>query len=72
MKNYKNVLFINYGGIGDEISARIKALNSANELEKETNFYGVAEEFDEDRYENEGFTMEEEEFEVSMEDESNE
>lgn len=69
---YNQRLYINEGGIGDEISARIKALNSANELEKETNFYGVAEEFDEDKYENEGFVMEEEEFNVSMEDEPNE
>ena len=56
-------MYINEGGIGDEITQRLKALQSANRMEED--IYGIQKEYDLDEYDNMGFTgEEEEEFEV--------
>ena len=56
IENYNQRLYINEGGIGDEITQRIKALNSANE--KEENTYGLQENFNLDEYDNAGYNFE--------------
>ena len=50
---------INEGGIGDEITQRLKALESANRMEE--NIYDLQKEYDLDEYDNMGFNVEEEE-----------
>lgn len=60
IENYNYRLYINEGGIGEEITERIRALNNANELENE-NFYNVQPDFDPDQYENEAYILDEEE-----------
>ena len=66
IENYNQRLYVNEGGIGDEITERLKALESANELEE--NVFGLNKEYDLDEYDNEGYTVEEE-FEVGIDDE---
>lgn len=63
IENYNQRLYINEGGIGDEITQRLKALQSANRMEED--IYGLQKEYDLDEYDNMGFMgEEEEEFEV--------
>ena len=63
IENYNQRLYINEGGIGDEITQRLKALESANRMEE--NIYDLQKEYDLDEYDNMGFKAEEEEeFEV--------
>lgn len=59
IENYNQRLYINEGGIGEEITERLRALNSANELENE-NFYGVQPDFDPDEYDNEAYVLDDE------------
>lgn len=67
IENYNQRLYINEGGIGDEISQRIKSLQNANAMEED--FYNLQTEFNLDEYDNDGFDVsEKEEFEVLMED----
>lgn len=65
LQNYNQRLYINEGGIGEEISQRLKALQNANEMEKSV--YGLETHFDADEFENAGYTFqdEEEEFIIS-------
>ena len=72
IENYNQRLYINEGGIGDEISQRIKSLQSAATLEN--SIYNIQEEYDLDAYDNSGFTMEEEkeDFKILMEDDEDE
>ena len=60
IENYNQRLYINEGGIGEEITQRLKALNSANELENEA-FYNIQPDFNEDEYDNEAFIVDENE-----------
>ena len=60
VETYNQRLYINEGGIGEEITQRLKALQSANDMED--NIYGLPEEIDLDAFENQGFQVEEEEF----------
>lgn len=53
---YNQRLYINEGGIGDEITQRINALQHANEMEE--NVFNLQQEFDLDEYENDGFEVE--------------
>ena len=62
IENYNQRLYVNEGGIGDEISNRLKMLKTAEDNEE--SYFGLAKEFADDEYDNAGFTMEEEEFEV--------
>ena len=66
IETYNQRLYINEGGIGDEISQRLKALQSANDMED--NIYNIQQEFDADEYDNEGYEVEEEEFNPEGED----
>ena len=61
IENYNQRLYINEGGIGEEITQRLKALNSANELENET-FYNIQPDFNQDEYDNAAFVLDDEEF----------
>lgn len=54
IENFNQRLYVNEGGIGEEITNRLKALNS---VEEESNFYGIQQDFDADEYDNAGFIM---------------
>ena len=56
IENYNQRLYVNEGGIGEEITQRLKALNSTG-LDEPENIYGIQEEFDEEKYDNEGFMI---------------
>lgn len=61
IENYNQRLYINEGGIGDEITQRLTALKNANDLEE--NVFDIKKEYDLDEYDNAGFKLEgEEEF----------
>lgn len=66
MENYNQRLYINEGGIGDEITQRLQILKSANELEESK--FDLDKEYDLDEYDNAGFAGEDEEFEVEVDD----
>lgn len=65
IENYNQRLYINEGGIGDEITQRLKALESANELEE--NIFDTKQEYDLDEYDNMGYNPEE--FEADIDEE---
>lgn len=69
IENYNQKLYINEGGIGEEITQRLSALKSANQVEE--NVFGLQQEYDLDKYDNDGYTTpeEEEEFIVDEGDE---
>ena len=58
IENYNQRLYINEGGIGDEITQRIKMLQTANEPESE--FFDLQKDFNEEEYDNAGFNIDEE------------
>ena len=60
IENYNQRLYINEGGIGEEITERLKALTSANELEQ-NNIYDIQTNFNSDEYENEAYIIDGEE-----------
>ena len=63
---YNQRLYINEGGIGDEITKRIEALKSISKVEESSNQYDIQPEFDLDEYENEVYgKYEEDEFDPS-------
>lgn len=63
---YNQRLYINEGGIGDEITKRIEALKNATRLEENNSIYDIQPEFDVDEYESEVYgKYEEEEFDPS-------
>lgn len=64
IQNYNQRLYINEGGIGDEITQRLNALKQANELEQST--FNLTEEFNLDEYDNAGYDFESNEFEVEL------
>lgn len=70
IENYNQRLYINEGGIGDEITQRLSALKSANDMEE--NVFDIKKEYDLDEYDNAGFKFEEEEFEVEVDDDGDE
>lgn len=59
IENYNQRLYINEGGIGEEITQRLRALESANNLEE--NFYNIQPDFNEDEYDNAAYILDEEE-----------
>lgn len=59
IENYNQRLYINEGGIGDEITQRLKALQNVNELEE--NVFDLKKEYDLDEYDNAGFNVDEDE-----------
>ena len=64
IQSYNRKLYINEGGLGEEITDRIKALELAdsiyNPVEGESK-YGLGDNFDEEAYDNAGYTFEDEE-----------
>lgn len=69
IENYNQRLYVNEGGIGEEISQRLQALKSANHLEESV--FDLQQEYDLDAYDNDGFVMKDEE-EFIAEDEGDE
>lgn len=68
IENYNQRLYINEGGIGDEITQRLAALKATNDLED--NIYGLQENFNLDEYDNEGYNFETTEDFLTYEEES--
>ena len=66
IENYNQRLYINEGGIGEEITERLNALKNSQEQET---FYGIQQEYDLDEYDNAAYQLEEENenFEVEVE-----
>ena len=56
---YNQRLYINEGGIGEEITERLRMLQSSNENEHE-GFYNVQPNFNEDEYSNEVYILDDE------------
>lgn len=67
IENYNQRLYINEGGIGDEITQRLQILKSANTLEESS--FDLQTEYDLDEYDNAGFVGDEEDFKVDIDDE---
>ena len=61
IENYNQKLYLNEGGIGEEITERISLLKQANNLEKES-IFGIQKEYNLDEYDNAGYIPEEEDF----------
>ena len=70
IENFTQRLYINEGGIGDEITQRLNALKVANEAED--NLFDLPTEVDLDEYDNAGFSdlSEDEDFKVEVEEEN--
>ena len=68
IENYNQRLYVNEGGIGDEITQRLKALKNANEMEE--NLFDIQTEVDLDEYDNAGFALDDDtdDFQVEMDD----
>lgn len=66
IESYNQRLYVNEGGIGEEISQRLKALQSANNMEQGSDFYDLQSEFDPDEYANDAYIIdgEEDEFDA--------
>lgn len=66
IENYNQKLYVSEGGIGEEITERLRALKESNK--EEESLFGLQGDYDLDVYDNEGFTFEEtEEFDPSEE-----
>jgi hypothetical protein len=61
IENYNQRLYINEGGIGDEITQRMEALKNADKLEQNESIYGLQENYNLDEYDNDGYSLEEDE-----------
>lgn len=59
IESYNQRLYVNEGGIGDEITERLRALKQTNMVESE-NLYNIQPTFDADEYDNEAFILDEE------------
>jgi len=57
IENYNQKLYINEGGIGEEITTRLEALRQANALEEQSSIYEVQTDFNEDEYDNAAFVI---------------
>ena len=60
MENYNQRLYINEGGIGEEITERIQGLKSFNQTEE--SFYDLKKEYDLEEFDNQGYQIEAEDF----------
>ena len=66
IQNYNQRLYINEGGIGEEITERIKSLKSVQEME---DYYDTQKEYNLEDYDNEGYEVEDTEFNPAGDDE---
>ena len=57
IENYNQRLYINEGGIGDEITQRLTALKNANALEQNSSVYDIQPDFNPDEYDNEVYII---------------
>lgn len=60
IENYNQRLYINEGGIGEEITQRLAALKAANDREQNV-IYDIQSDFNESEYDNEAYIIDEEE-----------
>lgn len=58
IENYNQRLYINEGGIGDEITQRLEALKNADKIEQSGNIYGLQQNYNLDEYDNAGYNLE--------------
>lgn len=65
IENYNQRLYINEGGIGDDITQRLEALKTANEAEEDV--FDLPKEYDLDEYDNAGYIVENENDEFEAE-----
>ena len=61
IENYNQRLYVNEGGIGEEISQRLRALNMANSIEQNSGVYDVQPDFNPDEYDNDAYIIDGEE-----------
>jgi hypothetical protein len=52
---------VNEGGIGEEISQRLRALNMANNIEQNNGVYDIQPDFNPDEYDNDAYIIDGEE-----------
>lgn len=64
IENYNQRLYINEGGIGEEITQRLRALNAANTMEN-TGIYDIQPNFNADEYDNAAYIIDGEEDEFN-------
>ena len=57
IENYNQRLYVNEGGIGEEITQRLRALNAANDIEQNKMLYDIQPDFDTDEYDNAAFVI---------------
>ena len=57
IENYNQRLYINEGGIGEEITQRLRALTSANNFEQNSGLYDIQPDFNPDEYDNEAYII---------------
>lgn len=57
IENYNQRLYINEGGIGEEITQRLRALTSANNFEQNSGLYDIQPNFNPDEYDNEAYII---------------
>ena len=58
IQSYNQRLYINEGGIGDEITQRLEGLKNADKLEQNESLYGLKDSYDLDEYENSTYNLE--------------
>jgi len=61
IENYNQRLYVNEGGIGEEISQRLRALNMANNIEQNNGVYDIQPDFNPDEYDNDAYIIDGEE-----------
>ena len=61
IENYNQRLYVNEGGIGEEITQRLRALNAANVMEQNSGVYDIQPDFNPDEYDNEAYIIDGEE-----------
>lgn len=61
IENYNQRLYINEGGIGEEISQRLAVLTAANAMEHNDNVYDIQPDFDAEEYDNAAYIIDGEE-----------
>lgn len=61
IENYNQRLYVNEGGIGEEITQRLRALNAANTIEQNPGLYDIQPDFDPDEYDNDAYIIDGEE-----------
>ena len=57
IENYNQRLYINEGGIGEEITERLRMLDAANLMEQNSGVYDIQPDFNPDEYDNEAYVI---------------